>query len=233
MKGLAASALINLKGITKIYGSGAAAVQALRGIDLEIGRGDIVAILGASGSGKSTLLQIIGCLDRATGGTYELDGTDTAGLDDDALSALRGNKIGFVFQSFHLFDRMTLLDNVALPLTYQGLGVDERRARAREALEIVKLGHRVHHRPHQLSGGEKQRGAIARAIVHRPPLLLADEPTGNLDSAVKGQILEFLAGLNAELGVTVVLVTHDEPTATWAKAQVRIQDGKIASRTGR
>lgn len=223
--------LIRLKQITKTYGSGPGAVHALRGIDLEIGRGDIVAILGASGSGKSTLLQIIGCLDRATDGSYELDGINVASLSDDELSELRGLKIGFVFQSFHLFDRMTLLDNVALPLTYQGVGVDERRARARQALEIVKLGHRVEHRPHQLSGGEKQRGAIARAIVHRPPLLLADEPTGNLDSAVKGEILEFLLGLNKEMGVTVVLVTHDEPTAKWARGQVRIQDGKIASRT--
>jgi putative ABC transport system ATP-binding protein len=228
----ASSPLIELRSIAKTYGDGPAAVHALRGIDLTIGHGDIVAILGASGSGKSTLLQIVGCLDRATAGTYHLDGTDVAALSDDALSELRGLKIGFVFQSFHLFDRMTLLDNVALPLTYQGVGVDERRERARAALEIVKLGHRVEHRPHQLSGGEKQRGAIARAIVHKPPLLLADEPTGNLDSAVKGEILEFLAGLNKEMGVTVVLVTHDEPTAKWARAQVRIQDGKIAQRTG-
>lgn len=221
--------LIELNDVAKTYGDGPAAVHALRGIDLSVNAGEKLAILGASGSGKSTLLQIIGCLDRGSAGTYKLAGVDVAALDDDGLSELRGHKIGFVFQSFHLFERMTLLDNVALPLTYQSVGVDERRERARKALEVVRLGHRVDHRPHQLSGGEKQRGAIARAIVHDPPLVLADEPTGNLDSAVKGEILDFLAELNRNLGVTVVLVTHDEPTARWASRRVRIVDGKIAS----
>ena len=221
--------LLELKQIAKIYGSGPAAVKALRGIDLIVETGETLAILGASGSGKSTLLQIIGCLDRPSAGAFSLAGVDVASLDDDGLSDLRGQKIGFVFQSFHLFERMTLLDNVALPLTYQGIGVDERRARAKKALEVVRLAHRETHRPHQLSGGEKQRGAIARAIVHAPPLVLADEPTGNLDSAVKGEILDFLAELNRTLGVTVVLVTHDEPTALWASRRVRIIDGKIAS----
>ncbi len=220
--------LLELASIEKTYGEGDGAVRALRGIDLNVEAGETLAILGASGSGKSTLLQILGCLDRATAGTYKLAGVDAFRLDDDALSELRGRKIGFVFQAFHLFDRMSLVDNVALPLSYQGVGLEARRARAREALEVVRLGHRVEHRPHQLSGGEKQRGAIARAIVHKPPLILADEPTGNLDSAVKGEILEFLAELNKTLGVTVILVTHDAPTAAWAARRVLIRDGKIA-----
>jgi putative ABC transport system ATP-binding protein len=223
------SALIACAGLVKTYGHGDGAVQALRGIDLEIARGERVAIVGPSGSGKSTLLQILGCLDRPTAGRYDLDGTDVLALDDDGLSELRGRKIGFVFQAFHLFQRLTLVDNVALPLFYQGMRLAERRAQARAALETVRLGHRVEHRPHQLSGGEKQRGAIARAIVHRPPLILADEPTGNLDSAVKGEILTFLAELNEALGATIVLVTHDDATAAWARRIVRIGDGRIQS----
>lgn len=219
--------LINCQALEKHYGSGPGAVHALRGINLQIERREAVAIVGPSGSGKSTLLQILGCLDRPTGGSYHLDGVDALALDDDALSELRGQRIGFVFQAFHLFPRLDLVDNVALPLMYQGVGTVERRELAREALCTVKLGHRLDHRPYQLSGGEKQRCAIARAIVHRPPLILADEPTGNLDSAVKGEILDFFRLLRQELGITVVIVTHDDATAGWAERIVRLRDGRI------
>ena len=219
--------LIHCQALEKLYGSGEASVHALRGINLSIQRGDSVAIVGPSGSGKSTLLQILGCLDRPTSGHYRLDGVDVLALDDDGLSELRGRRIGFVFQAFHLFQRLDLIDNVALPLLYQGVTTSERRERARAALQTVKLGHRLHHRPYQLSGGEKQRCAIARAIVHEPPLILADEPTGNLDSGVKSEILEFLKELRKKLGITVVLVTHDDATAQWAERIVRLRDGAI------
>jgi putative ABC transport system ATP-binding protein len=219
--------LIACRAMEKVYGSGEAAVHALRGVTLDLHRGESVAIVGPSGSGKSTLLQILGCLDRPTGGSYTLDGVDVLELDDDALSELRGRRIGFVFQAFHLFQRLDLIDNVALPLLYQGVPLARRRELAREALQVVKLGHRLDHKPYQLSGGEKQRCAIARAIVHKPPLILADEPTGNLDSAVKGEILGFLHELNQTLGVTVVVVTHDDATAQWARRVIRFRDGQI------
>jgi putative ABC transport system ATP-binding protein len=219
--------LIACRAMEKIYGSGEAAVHALRGVTLDLHRGELVAIVGPSGSGKSTLLQILGCLDRPTGGSYTLDGVDVLQLDDDALSELRGRRIGFVFQAFHLFQRLDLVDNVALPLLYQGVPLARRRELAREALQVVKLGHRLDHKPYQLSGGEKQRCAIARAIVHKPPLILADEPTGNLDSAVKGEILGFLHELNQTLGVTIVVVTHDDATAQWARRVIRFRDGQI------
>lgn len=219
--------LIACRAMEKVYGSGEAAVHALRGVTLDLHRGESVAIVGPSGSGKSTLLQILGCLDRPTGGSYRLDGVDVLELDDDALSELRGRRIGFVFQAFHLFQRLDLVDNVALPLLYQGVPLARRRELAREALQVVKLGHRLDHKPYQLSGGEKQRCAIARAIVHKPPLILADEPTGNLDSAVKGEILGFLHELNQTLGVTVVVVTHDDATAQWARRVIRFRDGQI------
>lgn len=221
-------ALLDCRAITKIYGSGPGAVHALRGIDLKVGYGESLAILGPSGSGKSSLLQILGCLDLPSSGEFFLDQVNVRALDDDALSSLRGQKIGFVFQAFHLFERLDLVDNVALPLLYQGVGHEERRAKARAALGIVKLDHRLDHKPYQLSGGEKQRCAIARALVHRPPLILADEPTGNLDSGVKHEILAFLAELNRQQQTTIIVVTHDEPTAAWAARQVRIQDGRIA-----
>lgn len=224
-----AEAIISCTGITRVHGSGAGAVHALRGIDLRIDAGENVAIIGASGSGKSTLLQILGLLDAPTAGSYELAGRQVAGLSDDALSEARGRDIGFVFQSFHLLPRLTLAENVALPLIYRGYSRSHRMDLAHKALEKVAMGHRAHHRPHELSGGERQRGAIARAIVHEPRLILADEPTGNLDSRVKGEILEHLAQLNASLGVTLVVVTHDAPTAEAARRIIRIQDGRIVA----
>lgn len=219
--------LINCRDLCKTYGSGTAAVHALRGVSFSIDRGELIAILGPSGSGKSTLLQILGCLDRPSTGHYELDGVDALALDDDQLSELRGRRIGFVFQAFHLFQRLDLIDNVALPLMYQGVPATKRRELAKAALSVVQLDHRMHHRPYQLSGGEKQRCAIARAIVHNPPLILADEPTGNLDSAVKEEILQALESLNQSLKVTIVLVTHDDATAAWARRSIRFRDGKI------
>jgi putative ABC transport system ATP-binding protein len=222
-------AVISCTNVQKIYGSGATSVAALRDASFSIHAGENIAIVGRSGSGKSTLLQIIGCLDRATSGIFLVNGHNVADLDDNALSRLRGREIGFVFQAFHLLPRMNLLENVALPLFYQGVGKRERLERARECLDLVQLAHRGHHRPHELSGGEKQRGAIARAIVHKPTLLLADEPTGNLDSQVKQEILASLIELNSKLGVTLITVTHDIETAAVAKRIIHIRDGEIAN----
>ncbi len=219
--------VISCKDIMKVFGSGEAAVQALRGISFEIKAAENVAIMGPSGSGKSTLLQVIGCLDLPTSGQYCLDGVDVQTLDDDRLSELRGQYIGFVFQSFHLLPRLTLLENVALPLYYQDIEKSERLEKAQEALELVRLGGRSSHKPHQLSGGEKQRGAIARAMIHKPRLLLADEPTGNLDSGVKGEILDYLTLMNETQNVTLVMVTHDDETAARAKRIINLKDGKV------
>ena len=221
------SELIDCRDIHKTYGMASGAVHALRGIALSIASGEFVAIVGRSGSGKSTLLQIIGLLDRPSSGSYFWNGIDVAGLHDDALSALRGGSIGFVFQQFHLLPSLTLLENVALPLVYLGVNARERRAAALEALHIVKMEHRQHHMPHEISGGEKQRAAMARAIVHKPLMLLADEPTGNLDSRVKGDIMDYLIMMNKELGVTLVIVTHDEATAAHARRVVTLADGMI------
>jgi putative ABC transport system ATP-binding protein len=219
--------LIECSNIFKSYGEGEGAVQALRGVNLVIRKGAMMAIVGRSGSGKSTLLQILGLLDRPTSGRYLWSGEDVSTYDDDRLSDLRGRGIGFVFQQFHLLASLSLIENVALPLVYQGVAAGERMKRASEALDIVQMSHRKHHKPHQLSGGEKQRGAIARAIVHRPSLILADEPTGNLDTSVKTEIMEYLTRLNQELGATVVIVTHDDATAQWARETVTIVDGKV------
>lgn len=220
--------LILCREICKQYGSGDAAVHALRGISIEIERGENIAVMGPSGSGKSTLLQIVGCLDLPTAGAYLLNDCDVTVLDDDALSELRGKTIGFVFQAFHFFPRMNLLENVSMPLYYQGATREERLDRARTALEMVRLGHRADHLPHKLSGGERQRGAIARAIVHSPSMILADEPTGNLDSSVKEEILGHLVGLNKQLGVTIITVTHDEETAAKAHRVIYVRDGLIS-----
>ncbi len=217
--------MITLEGITKTYRMGRVEVPALQGIDLHVGRGDFVAIMGASGSGKSTLMNIIGCLDVPTSGRYLLDGTDVARLNDDELARIRNRKIGFVFQSFNLIPRTSALHNVEMPLVYAGEG--GRTARAREALVAVGLADRAHHQPTELSGGQQQRAAIARALVTNPAILLADEPTGNLDSGSSLEIMKLLAKLNAEQGRTVVLITHEQDIARFATRVVELRDGRI------
>ena len=217
--------MITLEGVTKTYRMGKLEVAALQGIDLHVGRGEFVAIMGASGSGKSTLMNIVGCLDVPTGGRYLLDGTDVAKFDDDQLAVIRNRKIGFVFQSFNLIPRTSALHNVEMPLVYAG--ERGRTERAREALGSVGLADRVHHQPTELSGGQQQRAAIARALVTNPAILLADEPTGKLDSVSSVEIMRLLANLNAEQGRTVVLITHEQDIARFAKRVVELRDGRI------
>ena len=221
------TALVDIQGVTKTYRAGEVDVPVLRGVDLRIQRGERVVIMGRSGSGKSTLMNIIGCLDQPTSGRYALDGHQVAGLDDDAVSQVRGQMIGFVFQAFHLLKGRTVIENVELPLEYQSVPPEEGRARAMALLERVGLGHRLDHRPNQLSGGERQRVAIARALVNQPRLLLADEPTGNLDTSARQQILGLLSELQAEGDLTTVMVTHDPEIAALAGRLVRIADGKV------
>jgi putative ABC transport system ATP-binding protein len=212
--------------IARSYDLGGVTVPALRGVSLTVGEGDYVAIVGTSGSGKSTLMHLLGALDRPTSGTLLIDGRDVSTLGPAEMARLRNETIGFVFQSFHLLPRTTARDNVALPLVYRGTGRRERRERAAAMLERVGLAHRVDHRPNQMSGGEQQRVAIARALITSPSVLLADEPTGNLDSATGGQVLTLLEELNAE-GVAVVLVTHDREVAARARRQIVMKDGVI------
>jgi putative ABC transport system ATP-binding protein len=217
--------MITLERITKTYRMGKVEVPALQGIDLHVGRGEFVAIMGASGSGKSTLMNIIGCLDVPTSGRYLLDGVDVARLDDDRLAQIRNRKIGFVFQSFNLIPRTTALHNVEMPLIYAGAG--GRTARATAALGAVGLADRAHHQPTEMSGGQQQRAAIARALVTNPAILLADEPTGNLDSASSVEIMKLLAGLNVEQGRTIVLITHEQDIARFARRVVELRDGRV------
>jgi putative ABC transport system ATP-binding protein len=220
--------LIELRGAAKRYQLGDVAVDALRDVSLTIARGEFVAIMGASGSGKSTLMNIIGCLDRPTAGSYRLDGVEIATQGREALADLRNRGLGFVFQSFNLLPRTTALENVELPLIYGGVRARERRQRARQALERVGLGDRVHHHPNQLSGGQQQRVAIARALVGRPKLVLADEPTGNLDSAASAEMMTLLRGLRDE-GITLVLVTHEPDIAAYAERVIVFKDGVVCS----
>ena len=225
---MADAALLSLQGVTRIYPMGGTPLMALKGLDLRIEAGESVAIMGSSGSGKSTLMNILGCLDRPTEGQYRLQGQDVAGLSRRELADIRNRFIGFVFQSFNLLTRTSALENVELPLLYANVSARVRRARARAALQRVGLGERLDHHPSQLSGGQQQRVAIARALVTEAPLLLADEPTGNLDSATSVDIMRLLQGLNAE-GMTVVLVTHEADIAAHARRVITLRDGVIGS----
>lgn len=222
-------ALIELSGIRKTYVLGEIRVEALRGISLAIEAGEFVAIMGPSGSGKSTLMNILGCLDIPTEGVYRLNGSDVSRLDRDELAVIRNRNIGFVFQGFNLLPRTSALENVELPMLYKGLPRQERRRRAAEALERVGLGGRGHHQPHQLSGGQQQRVAIARALVNESPLLLADEPTGNLDSKTSVEIMDVLTGLNRSAGITIVLVTHEPDIARFSRRLIQVRDGLVVS----
>ncbi len=213
--------------VTRSYALDGVSVEALRGVSLTIGQGDYVAVVGPSGSGKSTLMHLLGGLDRPTTGTLRVAGRDVASLSEDELAEVRNQTLGFVFQAFQLLPRTTAVDNVSMPLVYRGVKRAERRDRAVRALTQVGMGHRLDHRPNQLSGGEQQRVAIARALVGEPQVLLADEPTGNLDSRTGEEVMALLERLNAEQGVAVVLVTHDRDVAARARRQVRVRDGRI------
>jgi putative ABC transport system ATP-binding protein len=220
-------ALIVVRELSKNYDMGDFVVHALRGVSLDIGRGEFVAVMGPSGSGKSTFMHLIGCLDRPSGGDYLLDGVNVANLDRDERADIRNKKIGFVFQGFNLLARTSALENVELPLAYAGLTGRQRREQARAALEAVSLSDRAGHLPNQLSGGQQQRVAIARALVTGAPLLLADEPTGNLDSRTSEEVMALLVRMNEERGITVVLVTHEPDIAEYAKRVVVFKDGRI------
>ncbi|GAC1299256.1 MAG: ABC transporter ATP-binding protein [Vulcanimicrobiaceae bacterium] len=219
---------IAMRDVTKTYSTGALEVQALRGVSFAIERGEYVAIMGPSGSGKSTLMNLIGCLDRPTGGTYELDGSDVGTLDDNELAAIRLKKLGFVFQGFNLLSRTNAIKNVALPLFYAGIPQRERELTALRMLGEVGLGDRGTHKPNELSGGQQQRVAIARALVNDPAVLLADEPTGNLDSTTSDDIMQLFRHLN-ETVRTIIMVTHDPETARHAKRVIRVRDGLIVA----
>ncbi|MCX5650742.1 MAG: ABC transporter ATP-binding protein [Planctomycetota bacterium] len=225
-----APAAARLTGIRKTYykPDGSVLVDALRGLDLLIPRGEYIAIMGASGSGKSTLMNILGCLDRPTAGVYELDGARVESLGDDELSRVRGQKIGFVFQAFNLISELSIAENVEIPLLYRGISASDRRERAAESLKIVGLDNRMSHRPRELSGGQQQRAAIARALVGKPAILMADEPTGNLDSQTGRAILETFEELHAK-GLTLIMVTHDDKIADRCQRVVRLADGALES----
>lgn len=220
--------VIEARDLTKIYKMGEIEVQALRGVSFNIERGEAVSIMGPSGSGKSTIMNMIGCLDRPTSGEYILDGESVAEMDDDQLASVRNRKVGFVFQSFNLLARLTALGNVELPLRYSGL-TEGRRERAQAALEAVGLKDRMTHRPYELSGGQQQRVAVARALVNDPAMIMADEPTGNLDSKVGKEIVDLLLSLNQERGTTLIIVTHDPYIAEQTQRVIRLRDGEIDS----
>ncbi len=219
--------MIKLKGISKTYKLGTQTVHALRKIDLVIRDGEFMAIMGPSGSGKSTLMNIVGCLDRPTGGVYELDGINVSRLNDNQLADIRNRRLGFVFQSFNLLPRLSAVDQVAVPLTYRG--VANRRRVAQAALQIVGLANRAHHKPTQLSGGQQQRVAIARAIVGNPTIILADEPTGALDTRTSHDVMEIFRALNEERGITIAFVTHEHDVADYTRRIVSLRDGEIVS----
>ncbi len=222
--------VIKLENIRRVFGEGDHTVEALRGVSFTIDVGEFVAIMGASGSGKSTCMNTLGCLDKPTSGTYWLDGIDTAGMTPDQLAEVRNRKLGFVFQGFNLLPRTTALDNVELPLVYAGLSSAERHQRATAALERVGLGERVNHTSAQLSGGQQQRVAIARALVNQPAVILADEPTGNLDTATTQEIMQLFTDLNQQ-GITIVMITHEPEVAEYASRRITFRDGSIISDT--
>lgn len=221
--------MVDLSGIFKVYDMGETEVAALDGVDLTVERGEFLSIMGASGSGKSTLLHILGCLDQATSGNYLLEGIDVTRLSDRELSRIRNRHFGFVFQAYNLLPDLTAIENVEQPLIYAGVGAGERRRRAEEQLDVVGLCDRSSHYPSQLSGGQQQRVAIARALVNNPSLLLADEPTGNLNTEAGDHILDIIQQLNHEHGVSIVMVTHDPRIANLAKRRIELQDGRIIS----
>jgi len=220
--------VIEARDIVKTYKMGEFDVQALRGVSINVRRGEVVALMGPSGSGKSTMMNTLGCLDRPTSGEYILDGESVGQMNDDQLASIRNRKVGFVFQSFNLLARLTALGNVELPLRYSGM-TEGRRERARAALESVGLGDRMTHRPYELSGGQQQRVAVARSLVNNPAIIMADEPTGNLDSKVGKEIMNLLLSLNKERGTTLIIVTHDAAIAAQTQRVIRLRDGELES----
>jgi len=219
--------VIRAENLTKTYKMGEVEVHALRGVSFTIQHGEVISIMGPSGSGKSTLMNILGCLDHPTSGVYILDGEDVSDLTGDRLAAIRNRKVGFVFQSFNLLPRQSAISNVELPLRYAGINTRQRRQRALETLWAVGLSERVHHRPNELSGGQQQRVAIARALVNDPAILMADEPTGNLDSKSGKEIMELILRMNSERGTTIIIITHDPTVASRTQRVIRLMDGKL------